>query len=452
MKNGFKLALAINLLLISSFDHAWGNPQGQVRLSQESFVSPDYQSTQNKSFQFIGVGVDTLTKVRSEAEISNELHAQIHAQIAPGASVLNYLNVSQLFWKQDALILGRKKVKWNELDESFQMGLYQPQFSWNILQPESQGLTGLFLNVGSADSKTPFGLDLFASSIFVPDQGSGYEIKGGQFQKSNPYFSAPPTSAQVFGKTDTIEYNVIRPTTEEVVFNRSFAARAYLGEDDQGFFVQAGYANKPSNQLTRGFQGALTPKNTLAVDLLPAVYNHRIMSGDIQYDFGPVALGVSALSEVPEAPNYTPEWTYAEFEDSELVSPFIKFKFAGIRLKLAYLQVNGAEQTAVGPNKDLSSRILPQRFSFGNAYLAEVNYRYKIRRHQGILFSSRYLAGEQSEFALWTTRGSYQWQERWSAFFESQLALVEDNAAGQKVSFAAYENNDTASLGVQYVF
>jgi hypothetical protein len=450
MKKRLWLALGGSLFLLCL--SAWGSPQGRIALSQESFVSPDYKSTAKKDFQFVGVGVDTLTKVKNENEIEDSLQAQIQANLAPGASVLNYLNVSQLFWKQQGLIFGRKKLVWSQLDESYNLGIYQPNFNWNVLQPESQGLTGLFLRVEAQDTKIPVGIYLFASSLFIPDQGSGYEIKDGQFQESNPYFHAPPTAAVINGQNDSVVYNLQRPRTEDVIFKRSFAAKAYLGNDDDGIFGQFSYANKPSNQLTLGFQGVIVPNNAIAVDILPAVYEHRILSGDLQYTYSGVSLGMSALQETIGEPNYSSEWTYAKYTNAQLLSPYLRTHFKGLNAKLSYLQIRGGEKKVIGPRASLADSILPNRYPFSNAYLAELSYRYRIRRFQGIEISTRYLTGEKSEFALLTGRGAYQWEERWSAFFETQLASVDNSELGKAIAYHSYMNNDTASIGVQHVF
>lgn len=436
---------------------AIANTQGRVSLSQQSFVSPDYKSTDKTNFQFVGVGVDTLAKARKESDIEDSLHAQIMANIAPGSTVLNYLNVSQLFWKQNALILGRKKLNWSEIDDSFQLGIYQPNFSWNVLAPESQGLTGLFLKVEPEQGETPMGIYLFASNIFIPDQGAGYEIKDGKFEKSNPYFQSPPTHIEVNGQTDNINYNVQKPRTEDILFSRSFAAKAYLGDNEQGAFIQAAYANKPANQLDLGFQGAITPNNSVAVQILPAIYYHRLVSADAQYLWGSAAngsigLGISALSETLEDPSYSSEWTYAKYSNSQMLSPFMKAQYKGFKAKFAYLQITGAEKTAEGPQASLAEKILVNRFPFSNAYLADLSYRYRIRRYQGLVFSTRYLTGEKSEFALVSARASYQWEERWSAYLDSQLAAVDNTPAGEKISYHSYMNNDMASVGVQHVF
>ncbi len=428
--------------------------KGRASLSQETYVSPDYKNTDRKSFQFVGVGVDSLTNVRSENDILDGLHTQIDANIAPGANVLSYLNVSQLYWKQNALTFGRKKIVWSEIDESYDLGMFQPRFTRNLFQPESQGLTGLFLKVETENPSLPGGVYLFASNLFIPDQGAGYEIRDGQFENSSPFFSTPPTQAQVLGQTDKIVYDIQKPRTEDILFNRSFAAKAYLGQEDRGGFIQAAYANKPANQLALGFKGALTSNNAVAVDILPSFYEHRLFSGDLQYSIVPeFALGISGMTEAIDQPKFTSEWTYRKFGSSQLVSPFMKIRFKGLKAKLAYLKITGADSTDSGPNAELAEDVVSERYPFMNAYLADLSYRHRIRRYEGITISTKYMTSEQSEFTIWTASGSYQWEERWSAYFEMQLASVEQKYMdGKKIAYFDYMDNDTGTVGVRYVF
>ena len=134
------------------------------------------------------------------------------------------------------------------------------------------------------------------------------------------------------------------------------------------------------------------------------------------------------------------------------MSPFIEFHFLRSTLKFSRLTVQGGEETNVGPLADQSIGFLPSRYPFRNAYQVAFQTDFRLRRFQKISFSTRYLSGEKSEFALWTTQGAYQWFERWSAFVQSQMVVVENSSDGRRVAYNAYQNNDTIALGVNYVF
>ena len=431
---------------------ALAETQARLAMTQSEFVSSDYHLTDKKDFQFFSAGLDTLAQVRREDEIENSLQAQVRGLVSPGVSVLSYMNISQLYWKQDILAVGRKKTRWSLLDDEAQLGLYQPLFRWNPLQPESQGLTGVFLHLQGKTNDMPVGMVLYGSTLFIPDQGTGYEVKSGAFERSNPYFQAPPQQANINGQTDSVSYTVQKPNTQDVVFNRSLGAKVYLGEENTGFFSQLAYANKPSNQLALALQGAVNPNNTVELNILPAVYYHTLISGDLKYSWRNVGLGLSTIHEKTEDPTYSSEWSYIHFSDSDVVSPFLEIKTKEFQSRLSYISIKGADESGQGLLKDQVSQFLPARYPYREAFLVQMSYMFRIKRWEGLRASTRYLQGTSTDFNLWTTQLSYQWEERWSAGVQSQMVAVGDSKAALRTAYAPYENNDNVAVGLNYVF
>ena len=359
---------------------AWADPQARVSMTQAGFVSPDYMLTDRKDFQFVGAGLDTISAYRNEHDIDDSLQAQIHGLVSPGVSVLSYLNVTQIYWKQHMLTVGRKKLNWSTLDEK----------------------------------------------------------------------------AMINGQMDQVRYTVQKPDTQDVIFNRSFGSRVFFGEEDRGLYFQGSYANKPSNQLALGFQGAVVPDNAVDVTILPAIYFHTLYGADSKYTFkytsGYVALGVSGMQEKVQPPNYTSEWTYVTYSDSTLVSPYAEMTYSGFKARISHLSVDGSESSATGSLAKQSSSVLPARLPFRGASQVRLEWLKPLKRHQALHFSTRYLTGDQSEFELLSFRGAYQWEERWSGYVISQMINVQNNPEGRAITFFPYVNNDGVAAGVQYVF
>jgi hypothetical protein len=451
--SGLILSAFFVTALISHRAHAdIFEPVANVSLTQASFLSPDYNLTQKKDFQFIGAGFDTLSKPRADHELEDGLQAQINGMVAPGNSVLSYLNVSQLFWKQSFLSIGRKMENWSYLDSNYTLGIYQPLFQWDPLLPREQGLTGIYLTLDSPDTAVPWGFVVFGSPMYIPDQGAGYDIKNGQFERSNPYFQAPPGFFQIQGQTDVADYNVQKPDTNSVIFNRSFAGKAYIGKESEGPYAQVAFANKPVNQLALGFEGFVTPNNSVDVEIQPQVYYHSLASADVLYSWKNAVVGVSALKENITEPDFDPQWTYVDYSASNLLSPFAKYRERNFNVTVSYLSVQGGTETIKGDLSDQSSSYLPHRYPFRSAYQAVVNYRVRIFGPKYLYLSTRYLQGSQNEFALWTTQLSYQLQSRWSLHLTSQLVDVKDTPAGDMIAYQPYNNNDAVGVGVSYVF
>lgn len=447
----FRQALA-GALFTFIFAQAWAGPQGRISLSQASFVSPDYQSTERKDFQFVSVGLDTLAGFQSETEIENTLQAQIRGMMAPGAQVLNYLDISQLYWKQSLLSVGRKKVRWSQIDESFGLGIYQPLFKWNPLQPESQGLTGVFLHAEDMHSAIPWSITLFGSPLYIPNQGAGYEIKDGQFEKTNPYFGQRPRVAELSGQRASLQYNVQKPDMSDVIYQQSFAGMVAVGDRRKGGFAQGAFAQKPMNELSLGFQGALMPNQKLDTQISPRVVHHNVASGEARYSFSHVSFGIAGLSDTPQEPKFESQWTYVQYSQAVLISPFIDLKFFGAEINLAALSVQGGETSYEGPLANEAKDVLTPLYPFRNAAMAQLKYQYRLKRHENIGLSTRYLRGEKGEFDLWTTTVAYQWQERWALQMVSQLVAVQPVPANESTIFHSYPDNDLIGVGVSYVF
>lgn len=431
---------------------AWAGPQGRISLSEASFISPDYQSTDKKDFQLISAGLDTLSGLQNESEIDNTLQAQARGMMAPGAQILNYIDISQLYWKQQIFSVGRKKIRWSQLDETFGLGLYQPLFKWNPLQTESQGLTGVFLHIEETMGGVPWGLTLFGSPLFIPNQGAGYELRDGQFEQSNPYFNPPPQQAEVNGQKVQFQYELEKPEVNDVIYQQSFAGQVFVGERKKGVHALAAFAQKPMNELILGFQGVLIPNQKIETQVLPKVATHNIVSGEVRYTFSNISLGLAGAGETTQAPKFDSQWTYSKYSPASLVSPFVDIKLFGVDINLATLSVDGGEAQLVGPQASEAEKVKIEQFPFRNAAQAQIKYQYRIKRHENLGLSTRYLRGSAGEFDLWSSTVAYQWQERWAAQLTSQLVAVQSATPSEKTVFHSYADNDLVAFGVSYVF
>ena len=422
---------------------------GTLSLSQEALISPDYSRTEDKSFNYLGVEFKSLPEV-SEEGTRDGLHTEVTGQLAPGNTVLNYFNVNQLYWRQDQFVVGRKKELWSISDEEWKLALFQPTFSWNPLSPESQGLMGIFINIRAQDLSFPAGLVLFGSPIFIPDQGPSYEIKNGRFTAENPYFTMPPSQAEFSGQTVDINYNVQKPEISEVVFNQSFAIKAYAGNLQDGFYGQASYAYKPVNQLSLGFRGFITANNELDVDVLPKVWYHRLLSADLKFSRGGFFAGIGGFQEVLQDPEFESEWTYNQISNSLGASVYAGMKGSRYWVRGSVLQISGAEKKTVGADSGNASTINTTRFPAQRAWQLAgeaMVYRSGINK---VTVETTYRQDMDNEFSLWLGGLQHQWNRQWAWGLNYQLVAV--NKTGKQNFYTAYENNDLVGLGVHYVF
>ena len=116
-----------------------------------SFISPDYENTQTSTFGFFGA---TIKSYKSENDV---FKINLTGMYAVGHPVLSYMNLREIYFtysidESSNMHIGRKINVWSEVDRRWHLGFFQPEFRWNSLSPETQGLTGLFWEKRSENS------------------------------------------------------------------------------------------------------------------------------------------------------------------------------------------------------------------------------------------------------------------------------------------------------------
>jgi hypothetical protein len=325
-------------------------------IQNESFLSPQYEATIQKEFHFVGF------KLKNDEE-NQKLSLDAVAVLAVGSPLLNYMNFKEAaihFPNGDGsvLTLGRKKINWSEMDQSWALGVVEPVFKWNPLSRESQGLVGLFWRT----QQTGFSLTAFASPLFIPDQGPNYEInRRGQFARKNPWFQMPPKTFQPFAnssETSEIQYKIRKPPESEIISQTSLGGllEAPLGSSVQG---RLAYLFKPMNQIGLGYNGIYNTGTDIGeVEILPQVGMHRIISSDIIFKLSKsMRFGLSYIHDRPEPFNFESEWTSPFYESASLYSSFFEFDNEKIKVRLGVFSLQDGKVSEQGElTKDIHSK------------------------------------------------------------------------------------------------
>ncbi len=412
----------------------------------ESFISPDYSSSAGSSFQFLGA------KFQSSPGAFN---ANVAGAFSPQQSVLSYANVKELYYSTGGLQLGRKKFDWSLLDDHWHLGFVQPQFRWDPLVPESQGLTGIFWTIGNDDQTHPMGLRLFVSDLYLPDQGASYQLQNGSFQSVNPWFQQMPTQIQfdASGKVvNHLNWDVQIPDTSKVVLRPSAMAQYFYGHEHKDLYAAASVGYKPSNQLLMAVNSGTLPTPQTDVTIVPEVYNHTVGAIDIRQSFQSWYLGMSALVENPASPESLPSnLNYRVYNSRQMYSPTVGIKTSGLEISVSYLDIEGQSDFVSGPQSQVLAPYLPQQIGFGSAVQLEASYVFGRRFLPGLKLSSTYLQGAQDDFALWNSSARYKISRQWSV--DGSVLLVRAAASSATASlFQQFQNNDMTTMGVNYAF
>jgi hypothetical protein len=443
----FKVVLA-SLGMLGA-PHAFAQIKTEMRVFSDSFISPTFEATQTTNYNFVGA------ELKSEPFSESALKVDVSAGLAIGAPLLNYLNIPELYVETRqsetaTLYLGRKKMLWSELDAHWDLGVWEPLFKWNPLAPERQGLTGFFWQV----DRPLYTVVLFASLLYIPDQGPSFEIEHGEFVKGNPWFRRPPETIRIWDEATAIEYGFERPNETQVVLQKSFGAKVSYG-DPQALRMQLSYAYKPINALAVGYQGNLDLAQLKGnVQLQPQVYYHSVTGADLSYKFNRTRVGVSGIWERPTQDDaFESDWTRPIYSDAFLLSPFLEVDWGRWSFNLQRLDIFGGKVTEEGELASADRAPLMARYPFRQANQVSVISNWNFSKVRRLLAKVSYTVPDNDSFQLIRFNARWRLSGLWSVISEAQVVKAGKYAtAADQNEIAQFENNDRFMIGAGYVF
>lgn len=432
-----------------SLTKAAAQVQTEMKLFSDSFVSPTFEATQKTNYQFIGA------QLKTDPFSEDSLKMDIAGGVAVGEPLLNYLNISEIYFQNnqnqdETFYFGRKRMLWSELDARWDFGVWEPVFKWNPLSPERQGLTGIFWQI----DRPYYTLGLFASPLYLPNQGPSFEIENGNFVKGNPWFHRPPESILIWDEVTDIDYKLQKPNEAEVILQNSFGMKMSFG-DPQSFRGQVSYIYKPTNQLAMGYEGNLDLATLKGVvKLQPQVSYHSLTGMDVSYKGkNQIRVGISGILDKPnEVEIFDDKWTHPVFEDALLLSPFIEWTQDQWGVSYQHLEIFGGEVTEKGELANPHRAPLMVRYPYQQADQVALMTNYAFRKNRRLTAKISYTHSEKNDFDLVRLNSRFRMSEMWSVMGEMQLLKAGPSTLENKNEIAQFENNDRLMLGVGYVF
>jgi hypothetical protein len=407
-----------------------------------AFISPDYSNTRESQFGLIGA---TVKSYNAEADV---FRIDLRGRYAVGTPVLSYLNLKEIYFSinvnnQAKLHFGRKRQSWSLLDEEWNLGLFQPQFRWNTVLPETQGLTGVFWSLQNG----PWDLTLFGSPLFIPDQGPSYELKDGVFQSSNPWFQAPPSEVLIGDRLRPIDYQVTTPNMADIAFQTSFGAQIRFAQE-HGFFAQASGLYKPSHQLALSYMGFLVADRVKA-DVTPQTYRENIVALDLGYESEAVLLALSGVYLRAQPPKSLPQYTQPTISDATLVQPLTEIRWTDhLKTRISGFWTHGGEVQETGPDASPDRPALTNKFLYRGAYQLSIIYVDTFFRQLRYRTELQWLEVEKNQMQRIKSLNVIDFKGPWKLNFD--FVLVETNDESTPVS--NFRNLDQIWLGASYVF
>jgi len=422
--------------------------RSDLRLFSDSFISPSFEANQKSNYQFVGLGL------KSSPFTDDAVKMDMEGAVAFGAPLLNYLNITEIYFQykpseNEKLYLGRKLMTWSELDDRWNFGLWQPLFQWNPLSSQQQGLSGLFWQA----DRNIYSVTIFASPIFIPNQGPTFEISNGTFVRGNPWFRRPPESVRIFQEVTDVDYNFERPQEAQVVLQASYGAKLSFGNPDEAT-AQLSYMYKPSNELAIGYSGLLdTSRLRGVVDLKPQVFFHSLSGLDLAHRVGLFRYGISGIYDRPQKDlEFEDKWTHPEFKDAVLVSPFVEMILNGLTLSVQALNVYGGEVREIGDLASEDRAPLTMRYPFQQAVKVSLDTRFLLKNNRRFTSRASYTISDKNDFEYLQWAMNYRISSVWSAFSELELVRAGELSVQNQNEIAQYKNLDRFLVGGAYVF
>lgn len=187
-----------------------------------------------------------------------------------------YLSTGTDFFHLHQFTLGRRVYEFSRMDDFWQMGMWQPRFLWDPIQPEIVGLTGLFYTFGSRYWR----IIAYGSGVAIPERGAPVESSQGQIS-GGPWFRPLPEAARIEGAQVPIRYSIEYPSTSEMIFRPSFLSGIRFG-DTVGFWGGITYGLMPVHQPEISMDIFAKPDG-VEVDLFPQFTHHHLLTTEMGY-------------------------------------------------------------------------------------------------------------------------------------------------------------------------
>lgn len=434
-------------------------PKWQLKISNDSYLNShqNYFRGGEVNDQFSVVGIDGSSEWHSngwDGRIDLSAFQSLNEEKF-------YYNPRELYWGRSSASvqwsLGRKLNDWSLGEQLWRRGLWEPQFEWDKLWPERQGLTGFFFQ---AKLDRQWQLLVFASPAYIPSSGPQFDLKDGKIVSANPWFRPPVDELGVFDKKTNILYDVDVPAAEDVVSHAGGAMQLHW-QDGYGF-GSLGFAYKPMNQLLFKAPFSLRIDQNgneipLEVNVIPYVAYHRLatLQGGIKTRAGH-KFWLSVTREEPEVDEIPKTWLDQRVLPATLTDIVYEHQVDpdyDVRFYLAYSYLDGGDSPS-------------QHELVNGEYLFERRYRFQDAARVGLKnVWTRWFGkplSSNAEFtydfaqrgAILTTGMTVHWSRYFKVLFSADiLGLVDEGVARAETGFIReYRANDRVQAGLEYVF
>ena len=430
--------------------------KGNVRFTGSHFMTDKRSNTESENYGYLG------GNFRYEDESGNfDWVADAIVEVSANEAEEFYVGAPELFVRltdddsEVQVTVGRQRRTWSEFDQRLALGIWQPQLRWDYLDPIQQGLTGAFFDL-DVDA---LHMTLFASPIFLPDQGPQFRLNEGRFESPNRWFWQPQTRIRFANETSNLYYNLETPRVEEIVMNPSLGAMMQV--DPEGpLFIRLAYAYKPMNQFFLGIEcsGCVDPVTTDSTATVhPLVVNHHVLTMESSWIRESDRFLISWTMDRPVDPNIPADW-WAGSELKPVSIPGVSYENNFLLFnKHMTLGADYFREISDGRSKgedDLMRRVESSgdRYSFQDllSLTGRVELYSGLKRKLHVTMKYAYSFEERGSWL--NSRLSYTKDQVETFLGFDVLGSETDPLSSDAGLFSRYRTNDRVYTGVGYVF
>ncbi|MBX2986931.1 MAG: transposase [Bdellovibrionaceae bacterium] len=369
--------------------------------------------------------------------------------------VVHELFLNAGFGSDTSLSAGRKKASWSEMDERWQLGLWQPHFAMDSLRPESQGLTGVFLE----HRHGRFEILGFATPIFIPTMGPEIREENGSLVSDSRWYRQPSSRYDFNNRINSLVYRLDVPEAEKLVGNPGSALRVRWGDRDRGPRVAAAWGYKPVNELLlKRANFKVVDQDRFDVTVSPDVTYHELVSADLGYATERVDVSLSHLADLPREKRPAADWVVQRIDPLSATSFQMDIRpprilSRQVLLQLGYLKVQGGgitDITAEGWSDDFN--MFDQRVKFTD--VLSIGLQTEITRFKGrpLTVQWRSLYDRAQKGSLFSAEFTYSPAKEWALMAGADVLGVEDDSFRPSGFLNQFRANDRVYGGMTYVF
>lgn len=386
----------------------------------------------------------------------------------------SYFSVQEMYssyrFRGEALTVsaGRKIEFWSQVDNDWQLGLWEPKYNIDALRPVNQGLTGLFVNSRYKD----FEFLAYVSPIFVPTINPDISEKDGSLRSDSRWYKTPSDTGSVLNRDTKLAYSISMPELSKLVTNPGAGMRLRYGGREPGPWASANFARKPINSLFIKYDYNLALQATgsqAEVDVSPTVSYHRLYGADAGWLFEKSMLSVSVLMDDPETEKpqndkdasgeNTTDWIkqepgrlkiYAVHSQTKVDVPgFVE----PVSLALDYLKADEEQTRDIDQAGEVRGSLFPYRLNYTQAASLRMGTSTRLAG-RALLMSLRYLREFDQQGSLYTLMAQYVPARDWALTFGVDLLGPDDGSETNtdKRFLNQFRANDRVYGGLSYVF